>query len=257
MTVLSGGQNICGISIGVISLESYFPKPPGHIKNPSSLPFTTTYEILRGITVPQLLNDPSPKMLEPILDAARRLEAQGVLAITGSCGFLAMFQKEIAEAVSVPVFISSLLQVPLAFQMTQAPVGILTASASSLTKEHLDCAGTGNIPIVVRGLEHTEEFAAVILRNERTSMDLDKVCKEVLDVGINLVKDHPEVGTIVLECTDLPPYAHKLQQTLQRPVFDLTTLAIMMHDVIQRRAYSGFVQSMRLFGSEPGKAPSH
>lgn len=84
MTFDPGGQNICGISIGVLSLESYFPKPPGHIKNPSSLPFTTTYEVLRGITVPKLLNNPSSDMLVPILEAARRLEDQGVQAITGS-----------------------------------------------------------------------------------------------------------------------------------------------------------------------------
>ena len=99
MSILRGGQNICGVSIGVLSLESYFPKPPGHIKNPSSLTFTTTYEILHGITVPELLNNPTPEMVAPILEAALRLEAQGVKAITGSCGFLALFQEEVARAV--------------------------------------------------------------------------------------------------------------------------------------------------------------
>lgn len=241
MTYLPGGQNICGVSIGVLSLESYFPKPPGHIKNPSSLPFTTTYEILHGITVPELLNNPSPDMLEPILAAARRLESQGVRAITGSCGFLAMFQKEIAEAVSIPVFISSLLQVPLAYQMTRAPVGVLTASAPSLTDKHITGAGCEGIPIVVQGLEDTEEFAAVILRNERNGMDLDKVQQEVLAAGHALIEKAPDIGALVLECTDLPPYAHELQAALGRPVFDLTTLTTMMHDVVLRRPYSGIV----------------
>ena len=239
MTYLPGGQNICGISIGVLSLESYFPKPPGHIKNPSSLPFTTTYEILHDLTVPKLLNNPSPDMLEPILDAARRLEAQGVKAITGSCGFLAMFQKEVAEAVSIPVFVSSLLQVPLAYQMTRAPVGVLTASAPALTDKHVKGAGCEGIPIVVQGLEDTEEFASVILRNERNGMDLAKVEQEVIAAGQALLERSPEIGSVVLECTDLPPYAHRLQDVLQRPVFDLTTLSTMMHDVVLRTAYSG------------------
>lgn len=239
MTYLPGGQNICGVSIGVLSLESYFPKPPGHIKNPSSLPFTTVYEILYGITVPELLNNPSPDMLEPILTAARRLEAQGVRAITGSCGFLAMFQKEISQAVSVPVFVSSLLQVPLVYQMTRAPVGVLTASAPALTAKHITGAGCDGIPLVVQGLEDTEEFAAVILRNERNGMDLAKVEDELLAAGRALLARSPDIGAVVLECTDLPPYAHRLQEVLCRPVFDLTTLSTMMHDVVTRQAYSG------------------
>lgn len=240
MTIHPGGQNICGISIGVLSLESYFPKPPGHIKNPSSLPFTTTYEILNGLTVPELLNNPTPEMLDPILAAARRLEKQGVKAITGSCGFLALFQTEIAQAVSIPVFVSSLLQVPLAYQMTRAPVGVLTASAPALSDRHIAGVGAAGVPLVVQGMQDTEEFAAVILRNERTEMNLSLIEDEVLAAGLNLVKRAPEIRSIVLECTDLPPYAKTLQDALELPVFDLTTLATMMHEVVLRRSYSGF-----------------
>ena len=240
MTILPGGQNICGISIGVLSLESYFHKPPGHIKNPSALPFTTAYEILHGITVPELLNNPTPDMLVPILSAARRLEDQGVRAITGSCGFLALFQKEIAQAVSVPVFVSSLLQVPLAFQMTQAPVGILTASAPALTDKHIAGAGAYGVPIAIQGLEDTEEFATVIIRNERTEMDLSKIEEEILEAGRKLVNRAPKIKSIVLECTDLPPFGKRLQQEFGLPVFDLTTLATMMHDVVLRQSYTGF-----------------
>ncbi len=240
MTILQGGQNICGIAIGVLSLESYFPKPPGHIKNPSSLPFTTAYEILHGLTVPELLNNPTPDKLPPILAAAKRLEDQGVMAITGSCGFLALFQTEIAKAVSVPVFVSSLLQVPLAYQMTRAPVGVLTASAPALTSKHIAGAGAGSVPIVVQGLEDTEEFASVILRNERTEMDLSKMEEEVLNAGLKLIRRAPEIKSVVLECTDLPPYAQILQEALNRPIFDLTTLATMMYSVVMQQRYSGF-----------------
>ena len=62
MKQVPGGKNICGVSIGVLALESYFPKPPGHIKNPSSLPFTACYEILQGISVPDLLYRLTPAM---------------------------------------------------------------------------------------------------------------------------------------------------------------------------------------------------
>ncbi|WP_170336464.1 aspartate/glutamate racemase family protein [Ruegeria arenilitoris] len=243
MPIYKGGQNICGASIGVLCLESYFPKPPGHIKNPSSLPFPVLYEMINGITVPTLLNNPTPELLAPFIEGAQRLEAEGVRAITGSCGFLALFQKELAAAVSVPVFASSLIQVPLAFHMTgaNAPVGVLTADASALTPKHFEGVGAAGIPVAVQGLEDTSEFAEVILRNTRTRMDTDLIEGEVLEAARRLKQRAPEVRSLVLECTDLPPYAARLQAELQLPVFDLTTLAQMAHTVATRKTYAGIM----------------
>ena len=160
MTVYHGGQNICGVSIGVLCLDSKFPKPPGHIKNPSALPFTLLYETVPGATVKTLLTSPGDDFIKPFIEAAKRLEAGGVRAITGSCGFLALFQKELSAAVSIPVFTSSLIQVPLVFQLTggEAPVGILTASKTSLTPKHFDAVGAANIPVVVQGMEGYAEL---------------------------------------------------------------------------------------------------
>lgn len=241
MTVYAGGQNICGATIGVLCLESYFPKPPGHIKNPSSLSFPTLYETVKGVTVPKLLNNPSPEMLQPFIEAAQRLEAEGVRAITGSCGFLALFQKELSEAVSVPVFASSLIQVPLAFQMTgaKAPVGILTAKAEALTDAHMRGVGAQDVPVEVMGLEDTKEFATVILRNERTNMDVSLVEEEVLAAAHALKAQSPDIRSIVLECTDLPPFAARIQSELKLPVFDIITLSEMIHRVTTRSRYAG------------------
>lgn len=241
MTRQPGGYNICGVSIGVLSLESYFPKPPGHIKNPSSLPFTTAYEILNGITVPELLNRPSAAMIGRLIKAAQNLERQGVHAITGSCGFLALFQREIAESVQIPVFLSSLIQVSLVYQMTRAPVGVLTASAEALTPHHLAAVGADHVPISIQGLDDTQEFASAILRNEHSDMDLTKVEAEVIAAGRALVARNPLIRSIVLECTDLPPYAYKLQRVLNLPIFDITTLSGMIHEAATRQAYQGFI----------------
>lgn len=238
-----GGQNICGISIGVLCLESYFPKPPGHIKNPSALPFTLLYETMKGMTVPKLLQDPSAEMMIPMIEAARRLEAEGVRAITGSCGFLALFQKEISQAVSIPVFTSSLMQIPLAYYMTgaSAPVGVITASKASLTDRHFDAVGAGNIPVVIQGLEDSTEFREVILENKRTSMDLSRVEIEVLAAADALITQNPDIKAIVLECTDLPPYAHMIQKQVQRPVYDIITLSKMVHEAVLQQPYQGFM----------------
>ncbi len=243
MAIYQGGQNICGISIGVLCLESYFPKPPGHIRNPSSLPFTLLYETIRGATVKKLLSDPSPEFIAPFIDAARRLEAEGVRAITGSCGFLALFQKELAAAVDIPVFASSLIQVPLVYQLTgaRAPVGVLTARGKSLTEAHFEAVGAGNIPVVVQGMEGYREFTEVIIEARRTAMDLDLVETEVLDAATALCRNHPEIRALVLECTDMPPYAHSIQRETGLPVFDLTTLASMVHTTANRIPYSGIM----------------
>ena len=241
MAVVTGGINICGVSIGVLSLDSAFPKPPGHIKNPSSLPFTTAYEILEGLTVPQLLNNPSPDMIAPLIDAAQRLERNGVKAITGSCGFLALFQNEIAEAVSVPVFVSSLVQADLVHRMTARPVGVITASADLLTQKHLAAIGASHLPLVIEGMQDGAEFAEVILRNDRDDMDLAKIETELLAAGTRLIERAPEIGAVLLECTDLPPYANALQTKLGRPVFDIITLATMVHDAVLCRPFSGFI----------------
>ncbi|WP_439120888.1 aspartate/glutamate racemase family protein [Marivita sp.] len=241
MAVVSGGRNICGVSIGVLSLESYFPKPPGHIKNPSSLSFTTSYEIITGLTIPVLLNNPSPDMIAPLIAAAQRLEKSGVKAITGSCGFLALFQNEIAAAVNVPVFVSSLIQAELIHRMTGRPVGVLTASADLLSPRHLAAVGAENTPLVIEGMQEGTEFADVILRNSRNDMDLEKIEAELLAAGERLVARAPEVGAILLECTDLPPYAHALQSRLDRPVFDIITLATMIDHAVLRQPFSGFI----------------
>ncbi len=242
MPLTEGGTNICGLSIGVLSLESYFPKPPGHIKNPSSLPFTLSYEIISGLTVPDLLNAPSPDMLAPLVAAARRLEARGVKAITGSCGFLALFQPQIARAVTVPVCLSSLLLLPLIHAMTARPVGVLTASAAALTPEHFAAVGAAQVPVEVEGMDQSAEFAQVILRNERQAMDLEQIEADLIIAGQRLIVRAPEVGAILLECTDLPPYAAALQRALARPVFDVITLTNFVHTAVLRQPFSGFIR---------------
>lgn len=239
----SGGQNICGISIGVLCLDSMFPKPPGHIKNPSGLGFTVLYETIEGATVKTLLDGPGESFIEPFIDAARRLEAEGVRAITGSCGFLALYQRQIADAVNIPVFVSSLIQVPLAYHIGggRRPIGILTASSNSLTKVHFEAVGAAGIPVAIQGMDEYTEFTEVIVEAQRNCMNIQKVEDEVIDAATVLTRNTPDISAIVLECTDMPPYARRIQQQTGLPVYDLTTLAHMVHGVVLRRDYSGFM----------------
>ncbi|KLN59163.1 hypothetical protein WH96_19385 [Kiloniella spongiae] len=220
-----------GVSIGVICLESYFPKPPGHIKNPAGLSFPVLYHTIKGATVQKLLNEPNDQLRDLFIQAAKDLVREGARAITSSCGFSALYQKDLATAVDVPVFASSLIQIPLAWQMTgcRAPVGVLTASKKSLTPAHFQAVGAENIPVVVQGMEDFPEFSDVILNNNRTDMNLSIVEEEVLDAAFRLLRRAPETKALILECTDMPPYARRIQTATGLPVFDLTTLTAMVH----------------------------
>ena len=226
--------------IGLLCLDTHFAKPPGHIRNEASLPFPIRKAVVKGTSIAELLERPSLAFFEPFLEAARDLERAGCAAITGSCGFMALFQRELTAQVSIPVFASSLIQIPLMHQMSglYGKVGIITARKAALTQAHLDAVGAGNTPLVLAGMEEQPEFAEVILKGQRDQIDPEKLGAELVAVGRQLLQDHPDVTSIVLECTDLPPYAHKLQSALGLPVADLTTLATMVHSIVTRQEYT-------------------
>ena len=152
-------------------------------------------------------------------------------SITTNCGFLVTFQRELAASVRVPVFASSLLLVPLVHRLLPPArrVGILTVNAGTLTPAHLEGAGIGpEIPIAVAGLETEKEFTRVLLGNE-LELDVDLAREEHIRVARRLVAEHPDIGAIVLECTNMPPYTADIQRETGRPVFDVLSLVAMFH----------------------------
>jgi len=235
--ILKGGINVCGLTMGVISLESYFPKPDGHIKNPSSFDFPIFYKTVKGATIDRLIRERDPELLKPFIEAAQELEREGVKAITGSCGFLALHQKEIADAVNVPVFISSLIQVPLVsrFLKSDQKVGVVVANSDALSEDHLKGVGIADEPIVVAGMQHQKQFSEVILKGETNDLDMDLFEAELCGVIQEMLDNNPDVGAIVLECTDLSHFAPKLQAKFGLPIFDLTSLTRMVAAAADRQ----------------------
>jgi aspartate/glutamate racemase len=241
--ILLGGSNIYGIPIGVLCLESYHAKVPGHIKNATTFHFPITYKVIKGATPERVVVKPDPKLVAPLIESARELEQEGVRAITGSCGFLAVFQRELADSVNVPVFISSLIQVPMVYRMLRRDqkVGLLVARKSTLTTELLTSVGAESVPVCVAGMDEQPEFCDVIIHERRNELDMDKLEREVLSVVDVLIKQHPEMGALVIECTDLPPFAHLIQQRINIPIFDIITLTNMVYQSLVRTNYHGFM----------------
>ena len=240
---LKGGTNLSGIPIGILCLETYYGRPPGHIRNASTFKFPIMYRIVKGATARRVVKEADRELLDPFIRAARELEQEGVLAITGSCGFLALFQQELADSVDIPVFSSSLLQIPMVYRMLHRnqKVGILTASRSTLTAAHLKAVGAEAVPVCVAGMDEHPEFCEVVIEGRRQELDLERLGAEVMDAVEGLAGKHPEMGALVIECTDLPPFAHQIQAKIHVPVFDIVTLTNMVYETLMRSEFKGIL----------------
>ena len=233
-----GGFNIYGQSIGILMLETLFPRILGDIGNALTFDFPVRYKIVKRASPKKVIVEGAKELLPLFIEGARELEAEGVGAITTSCGFLAIFQRELADAVSVPIFTSSLLQVPLVYRMLKRDqkVGILTVFSEHLSREHLEAMGAGDIPVVIMGTEKGVEFTRALVGNE-LYLDVDKARADVVEAAKTLVSDHPEVGGIVLECTNMPPYSKTIQEAVGLPVFDIITLTKWVHRAVCQAGY--------------------
>ncbi|MEU2615701.1 aspartate/glutamate racemase family protein [Micromonospora sp. NPDC007271] len=223
--------------IGVLCLQTSFDKIPGHIRNPATFDFPVVYRVVEGATPQRLVREADPALLEPFVAAARDLQAAGVAGITGACGFLVLFQAELAAAVDVPLWSSSLIQLPMVHRMVDRTVGLLVADETALSPRHLAAIGAGDVPVAVTGMAEQPEFREVMLEGRRDRLDVDRLAAEV-DARVDaLARAHPELGALLIECTDLVPFAHRIQARLGVPVFDIVTLTRMLHASLTRHPY--------------------
>lgn len=236
--VARGGKSVYGAPLGILMLEARFPRIPGDMGNATTWPFPVLYRVVRGASPDRVVLQGATGLLPDFIEAAQDLVRLGAEAITTNCGFLSLFQAEIAAAVNVPVATSSLMQVPWV-QATLPPgrrVGLLTVSGSTLTPAHLAAA---NVPLDIPriGTEAGREFFRVIIRQDKPDLDIAAAERDLLDAGRELVARHPEIGAIVLECTNMPPYAAALQDALRLPVYDIYAMITWFHAGLRPRAW--------------------
>jgi hypothetical protein len=240
-----------GMGLGVLILDDVYPGFPGDVRNASAYPFPIQYEIVEGVDIPQLViaEDKSP-CLAPVVRAARKLERMGCRAIAAECGYFAYFQREVAASVRVPVFMSSLLQVPWAQQLISSDqvVGILMANERYLTERHLESVGIRPGSNYVVGGAMTqfecEEFDHLWTQGRRSDPPAANYAKaeaEFLKVAVRFYQQHPNMGAMVLECTGFPPFARALQRKIDIPIFSWGTLLDYAYSVVVHRDYYGHV----------------
>lgn len=235
--IVRGGKPVYGASVGILMLEARFPRIPGDMGNAETWPFPVMYKIVRGASPDKVVRQKAEGLLEAFVEAARELVADGADGITTNCGFLSLVQDELSKAVPVPVVTSSLCQVAMVNSLMPfgKRAGILTISGSTLTPAHLAAAGVPEgTPIGTT--EGLSEFTRVIL-NDEFELDVEAARADNVQAALALQDAHPDLGGIVLECTNMCPYAADIVQATGLPVWSMASFVEWFQSGLRPRRY--------------------
>ena len=218
-----GGKTVFGASVGILMLNTRFPRIPGDIGNAATWPFPVHYKVIPAATPDNVVRGDASPLLGAFIDAGRELLELGCDGIATNCGFLVPFQTEMSRALGVPVASSSLLQAPLIRMSLPADqtLGILTISSETLTTAHLDAAGIPH-DTPVGGTGAGSHFTTRVL-GDAEEIDFDQARADNVNAALRLVHDNPNIGAILLECTNMVPYAADIRRATGRPVFSIYT----------------------------------
>lgn len=239
----AGRQQVAGYAVGIVYIENvHYPMVPGNVVNACTYDFPVRMKAVPNLSNDRLFNA-DPTIADDIIATARQMvEFEGVRVISSACGFFGNFHRQVAAAIDVPVALSSLVQLSWIKNLLKPgqKVGILTANASALTPELFhQCCVSDFSNIVVKDMMAAEHFAAVV--DMRGHFDNGKACDEVVAAALELFEGDHDIGAILLECSDMPPYAAAIQEATQLPVFDFITLIRWLHSASMQKPYSGWI----------------
>lgn len=207
--------------LGILMLETRFPRIEGDVGNPASFDFPVIHRTMQGIGPADAVaaHPDRPRVMAALKANAEALAREGAVGLGTSCGFLALYQKELEELSPLPVVTSALSWIA---RLAGKCPGVITASAENLTPAHF-AAVDAPADTPVAGMPADGAFAATFLRDGET-LDRAAVERETVAAGHALLARHPAVDTIVLECTNLPPYRGSLEAALGLKVYDVIDL---------------------------------
>ncbi|WP_300018584.1 aspartate/glutamate racemase family protein [uncultured Roseobacter sp.] len=233
----SGGKTIYGATVGILMLETRFPRIPGDIGNAFTWPFPVHYRVVDGATPDRIVLQDARAMRDAFINEGRALVRMGCDGIVTNCGFLSVLQNDLKAELEVPVASSALMQVPMIAQ-TLPPgqrVGVLTIAKDSLTPDHLYCAGVPpDTPIM--GTDGGRCFSQAIL-TDQPEIDFELCRLDMLEAAQALVREYEGIGAIVLECTNMVPYARDIRRMTGLPVYSIYTLVTWFQAALLPRTF--------------------
>ena len=215
--------------LGVLQTAAKCPRVFGDICCQASYGYPVEFKVIEAATLNRVMGRVDYDLLPELISAARYLEDRGAKMITTSCGFFVVFQSQISQAVNIPVFTSSLLQLPVVYNIVQKRIGIITANGSALTPFHIKCARADKIPIAIGGLECKKSFSSAILQGNQ-NLEVNELSEEVCEVAEGLLAKYPDIGAFVFECHNLPPYSFAVLKRTNLPVFDIMNLVTYVYE---------------------------
>lgn len=213
--------------LGVLMLEGKMSVESGCMASDATFPYPVRRKTVVGSRTP-LSAEEAESMLPLYVETARDLAAEGVGAITANCGLIALLQRELAEAVDVPVVTSALLMVPALHRMVGGRrIGVLTFFTHAVSERNYRASGWSGerIPVALAGVGESDAWNE-FLRTKEIPPDLRPRLEADLVASVRtLLAEHPEVGVLVSECTLLPTCLDAVRREFGLPVWDvLTTL---------------------------------
>jgi head-tail adaptor len=242
-TVPARGQKSFGAPIGIMLLDCTAPYIPGSVGNASTFSAPVMYKTVEGLTVEAVLSREASDHAAAVVATAQELVKAGARMITANCGFTARFQRDVQEAVDVPVLLSSLMLVP--FLQATLPlhqkVGVLTASTNSLDEAFLDSTDLviDKDRLALKGIDGAPAFTSAFITCDGTA-DIPAIRAELVAAANEMIEEDPTVGSILLECSEFPPYAAAVQAATGRPVYDFTSLIEFHAGGNRRTSFDGY-----------------
>ncbi|MEL6167803.1 MAG: aspartate/glutamate racemase family protein [Pseudomonadota bacterium] len=242
----SGGKTVYGASVGILMLDTQFPRIPGDIGNATTWPFPVQYKVVQTATPDTVVRGDARPLLDAFLEAGRELVAMGCDGVATNCGFLVPFQDDFANQLGVPVASSALLQGPM-IQRTlpkDKRLGVLTISVETLTRAHLDAADLDpDTPVMGTGAG--SHFTTHILE-DRAEIDFVQARADNVAAAERLVRTHPDIGAILLECTNMVPYAADISRATGRPVYSIYTYLLWFQAALMPRRFPTQLDDIRI-----------
>jgi len=238
------GQVVAGNAIGIIVLGVWYPLVSGNVANATTFSFPVHYKLIEGGFSDKILSpEPVLALSEQTIAAGKELEQQGCRAIVGACGYFANYQPEVAAALNVPCFLSSLMQIPMISRSLKPgqKVGIICANGDALVPAPAleNCGVNDRSTVVIAGAQGLPQMKNI---NQDTGhFNNAKFEQELVDFSKQVVNENPGIGAILLECSDIPPYARAIQEAVRLPVFDFTTMINWVYNAVVRRPFAGFM----------------